>query len=379
MIAHAITPGDHFSPRTGSAIPTVVHGLATASATDNDPLGAHAVLLAHETYTDRYPSAAIIEYDAAPYPKPFERALDAALARLHLPRRSSARAFRPLAELLATRPPLTVVAHNAPGLAAQLRPQSHRVVLYAHNDILRTLTRSELGQLDHVGAIVCVSDDLAARTSSRLPAGLARRVHVVDNGVDTDLFHPGASTGAHTTLRVMFTGRMVPEKGPAILLQAAAALDRTDLEFVLVGSAGFDAAAPLSSYERSLRALASRIHANVDFLPFTSRDELPALLRSADIFVAPSQWPEPSGLTLGEAMATGLPIITTHTGGIPSVVGSAAVLTGRDAPHEVAMAITRLADDEPLRRQLGEQARERALVRDWRHSWRQFASVLADL
>jgi len=376
VIVHAITPGDHFSPRTGSAIPTVVHGLATASALEHDPAGKHVVLLDRTTYPDRYPSAEIIEYDGAPYPSRAERVWDALMAQLRLPRQAAARAFRPLRDALAELPAATVVAHNAPVLATLLRDQPHTVILYAHNDILRTATRAELAGLSDVHAIVCVSRDLADRTSSRLPSALARRVHVVDNGVDTQLFFPAATAPSNPVLRVMFIGRIVPEKGPDVLLRAAAALGRDDLEFVLVGSAGFDATAALSTYERSLRALADQVRARVTFLPFTGRAELSGLLRSADVFVAPSRWPEPSGLTLGEAMATGLPIVTTNTGGIPEVVGDAALLTAPDAPLEVANAIAGLADDPALRLRLGERARQRALARDWGRSWRQFAAIL---
>lgn len=379
MIIHAITPGDHFSPRTGSAIPTVVHGLATASAVEHDPAGKHVVLLDRATYPDRYPSAEVIEYDGVPYPSPAERAWDAVMARFQLPRRAAARAFRPLYEALAEQPVATVVAHNAPALAALLRDQPHAVILYAHNDILRTATRAELALLGDVRAIVCVSRDLADRTSSRLPPALAERVHVVDNGVDTQFFFPAPAPSANETLRVMFLGRMVAEKGPDVLLRAAAALDRSDLEFILVGSSGFDAAAAPSPYERSLRTLAERVRSRVTFLPFVARAHLPGLLRSADVFVAPSRWPEPSGLTLGEAMATGLPIVTTNTGGIPEVVGATALLTSPDAPLEVAGAIARLADDSALRLRLGEGARQRALTHDWARSWRQFAAIIGSL
>ena len=376
MIVHAITPGDHFSPRTGSAIPTVVHGLARASALEHDPAGRHAVLVDRRTYPDRYQSAEIVEYDGAPYPSNAERAWDAVMARLRLPRRAATRAFQPLAETLSQFPPSIVVAHNAPALAALMRDQAHNVILYAHNDILRTATRSELERLDGVRAIVCVSRDLADRTTSRLPTTLASRVLVVENGVDTELFVPATDPREMSRLRVVFVGRIVAEKGPDVLLRAAAALDRTDLEFVVVGSSGFDPAAGLSPYERSLRSLARDARAQITFLPFTRRDELPQILREADVFVAPSRWPEPSGLTLGEAMATGLPIVTTATGGIPEVVGEAALLTRPDAPDEVAAAIAALADDANLRRTLGTAARQRAVERDWGRSWRQFAAVL---
>ncbi|GAB6859020.1 glycosyltransferase family 4 protein [Microbacterium xylanilyticum] len=375
MILHVLTPGDHFSPRTGSAIPTVVDGLARA-ASHVQPPQRQAVVLERSTYPDRYPSADVVEYDGAPYPSLAARGRDAALARLGLPRPAATRAFRPVAEALAGHPPAIVVAHNAPALPWLMRRQPHSVILYAHNDILRSSTRLEIDRLRAVRAIVCVSRDLAERTASRLPSALASRVHVVQNGVDPTAFAPADGAARRERLRVMFVGRMVEEKGPDVLLRAAAASKRDDLEYVLVGSAGFDPDAPLSPYERRLRALAERVSAPVTFRPFVAREELGPLMRSADVFAAPSRWAEPSGLTLGEAMATGLAVITSATGGIPDVVGDTALLTEAGSVDEVAAALDRLAGDPTLRRALGDSARRRALDHDWAWSWRQFASVL---
>ena len=77
------------------------------------------------------------------------------------------------------------------------------------------------------------------------------------------------------------------------LLRAARMLRRDDLEIVIVGSQGFDAGASLSAYEQELRSLAADLAGDVTFLPFVDRDALPQLLQSADVFVAPSRWPEP--------------------------------------------------------------------------------------
>lgn len=378
MILHVLTPGDHFSPRTGSAIPTVVDGLARAAAKDPENTR-QGVVVEASTYPERYSSADAIEYTGADYPTPFERRRDVACARIGLPRLAANRAFQPIADALAARPPSIVVAHNAPALPWLIREQPHTVVLYAHNDILRSLTRLERDRLRRVRAIVCVSRDLAARTASRLSPALAQRVHVVENGVDPDAFAPAGDARIGARLRIMFVGRMVHDKGADLLLRAAAVVDRDDLEFILVGSSGFDRNAALTSFERTLRGLAGQVRSPVRFVPFTERAELPSLLRSADVFAAPSRWPEPSGLMLGEAMATGLPVITTAIGGIPEVVGDAALLTPPGAVAEIASALDRLADDPALRRRLGVAARHRAVEHDWSRTWDQFSAVLAGL
>jgi len=330
----------------------------------------------------RYDSAAVVEYVGAPYPSRWGRLADALAARAGLPRRSTIAAYQPLARTIKKSDnEAIVVAHNAPVLAGLLRERSGPVVLYAHNDILRTVSRREAThQLDGVAAVVCVSDYLAEQIAARLPAHLAARVRVVENGVDTDQFSPAqASTTSSSRLRVLFLGRTIAEKGPDVLLDAARRLAREDIEYVIVGSYGFDRNAPLSGFERDLRKEAASSGAHVSFEPFVDRFALPTLLRTADIFVAPSRWPEPSGLTIGEAMATGLPVITSRVGGIPQVVGDVGILVAPGDSPALATAIALLADSTSHRTALGEEARKRAVANNWSRSWRQFETVLNDM
>lgn len=373
-VIHALTPGDHFSPLTGSAIPTVVHGLAASAAAAG--CDRHGVLLDRSTMHPRYPSADVVEYDGFPFPSRAARVADAVASRVGLPRRAALRSFAPLATAVARREPSVVVAHNAPALTTLLHGGRHAVVLYAHNDLFRSMSRGEAARCaERAAAIVCVSRDLAARMAGRLPDGLADRIRVVDNGVDVEQFHPVPRPESER-LRVMFLGRTIPEKGPDVLIEAAALLQRDDVEIAVVGSYGFDRGAELTPYERGLRDRAEAAGLHVSFEPFVDRLALPALLATADVFVAPSRWAEPSGLTIGEAMATGLPVVASDIGGIPDVLGDAGVLVTPDAPSELALTLEALADDPALRAELGARARARAEQRSWSHSWRQFQAVL---
>lgn len=375
-VVHAITPGDHYSPRTGSAIPTVVHGIAAAALDAGAP--EQSVLLDRTTFRPRYASAEAIEYTGAPFPSLPARAVDAALGRLGLPRRAATRAYQPLAAAMRDRDASLVLAHNAPALPRLLAGQPHRTLLYAHNDILRTMGHAEARRaLDDVPAIVCVSEALAAITAGRLPGPLADRVQVVENGVDTATFRPGGPVQGRDRLRIMFLGRMVPDKGADVLLRAAGALGRSDLEIVLVGSAGFERDAALTPYEESLRRLATDVRGSVVFERFVDRAAVPELLRTADVFVVPSRWPDPSPLTVGEAMASGLPLVGSRIGGIPEVVGDAGLLVPPDAPAELAAALESLADDASRRSRLGAAARARAEERSWANTWAQLSDLIA--
>ncbi|WP_127818530.1 glycosyltransferase family 4 protein [Microbacterium sp. CPCC 204701] len=377
-VVHALTPGDHFSPRTGSAIPTVVHGLA--SAAEQDRRYTNQVLLDASTFRPRYTSADAIEYAGAGYPAGWERAVDLGLSRLGLPRVRTQRSYGPMVAALEGRPEALVIAHNAPILPRMLTRTSHTPVYYAHNDLPRGMSRREADRaLAPAVAVVAVSADLAGRIASRVSRTLADRIRVVENGVDTTAFQVRTAPAGSSRLRVMFVGRIVPDKGPDVLLRAAAGLARDDYEIVIVGSQGFDAQAQLSPYERELRSLAATAAVPVSFQPFVDRAALPALLQSADVFVAPSRWPEPSGLTVGEAMATGLPVIASDAGGIASVLGDAGLLVRPGDVPALADALGSLLDDAVLRAALGGAARRRAENRSWVRSWGQLRLVLDEM
>jgi len=379
-VIHAITPGDHFSPRTGSAIPTVVHGLAGAAAQDRrEPGYRHSVALGAGTWHPRYDSAAAIEFDEVAPPTRAGRLLDVARGRVGLPRTAAARYFAPQATAIRAQSPSIVLAHNAPALLPLLAGSRHRVVLYAHNNLFGTMTPGETARtLRGADAVVSVSDALAAELRERMPAPMHPLVHVVGNGVDTRQFRPGERE-AGERLRVLLVGRMIPEKGADVLLDAVALLDRNDLEVLIVGSHGFDAGAALTPFERGLRARAAAVTTPVRFLPFEPRTALPALLRSADLLVVPSRWAEPWALTVGEGLASGLPVVAARAGGIPDALAGAGILVEREDAPALAAAIARLADDAELRRTMGAAARARAVERDWSWSWAQLRDVLDGL
>jgi glycosyltransferase involved in cell wall biosynthesis len=223
MYLHAITPGDHFSPRTGSAVPTVVDGLSRSAAAGAPTSG---VLVARGTYPERYDSAAAVEY-APRAPLPLGRYLDAATSRLSLPRFSARRVLGATVADQGLWEPSVILAHNAVQLVRSVRGP-HVPVLYAHNELLRTYGRAEAGRaLDPAPLLVCVSHYIAGVTAERLPAHLRDRLVVVPNGVDS-YSSPRAPRARGERLHVVFVGRTIADKGPDLLLEAARRLGRDD-------------------------------------------------------------------------------------------------------------------------------------------------------
>ena len=101
-------------------------------------------------------------------------------------------------------------------------------------------------------------------------------------------------------------------------------------------------------------------------------EEMPGIYRKADIYVAPSKstptWQEQYNTTLLEAQASGLPIVTTISGGIPENVGGAAILVEPGNADKLAYAIKSLILNPKMRSYLAEKARNRAVrVHDISH------------
>ena len=379
-VIHAITPGDHFSPRTGSAVPTVVHLLADAAVRAGDRR--HSVILDRTTMAPRYDGVDLIEYDRAPGVTRNGRYLDAVAGRLGLTRPRLAQWFAPLADAVRGLPEADVLAHNAPILPGLLQGSGHRVSIYAHNQLFRTYGRREADRVvGDAAAVICVSDALAEETRDLLPRAQRSKVAVVENPVDTSRFSPNHERRAYhpgetRPIRVLFVGRMIPPKGPAVLARAAREFGPDDAEFVFVGSHEFDPSAPDTPYEQEVRELARSSRASVTFLPFADRDTLPGLYRDADILVVPSVWAEPSGLILGEGMASGLAIVASRTGGIPSVVGDVAVLVPPNDPDALAAAVRGLIADPANRIRRGEAGLRRAAQRNPDWAWTQLRALL---
>lgn len=374
---HVLTPGDHFSPRTGSAVPTVVDGLSRALG---DP-GRSRVLVARGTMTDRYGSAEVIQYDPIRWHAPGRRYLDPGLGRIGLPRFDARRTWAAGIRRQRDWPASIIIGHNGPQLMPSVDLRRHAAVLYAHNQLFQTYSRSEVARtLRGVDRIICVSDFLAERTADQVGTSLARRIVVVRNGVDIQTFHPRrAPARSDGGLHVMLVGRMIRPKGADVLVRALASLNRNDVKATILGSAGFDAKAPLTPFEQELRALAAPLGDRIRFIATAARTDVPQYLRQADVLVVPSRWPDPCPLTVGEGLATGVPVIASAVGGIPEIMGGSGIRVPPDSPEELARSIEAFADDESFRLRVGQACRLRAVANDWAWARRHLDAAVEDL
>lgn len=216
--------------------------------------------------------------------------------------------------------------------------------------------------MENVGLAAC---DGVIVNSEAVRAELARRgvrageISLVPNGVDLARFTPGLEDPDPG--RVLFVGRLVPQKGVDVLIRAFAAVlrRRPDAGLVIAG----DGQQRLY-LERLARFLGVRDR--VDFLGWQPPDRLPALYRAATVTAVPSLY-EPFGLVALEAMASGRPVVVARVGGLAEIVedgrGGFRVEPGDDL--DLASRLAAVLSDPTLARSAGAAARRRAEQYDW--------------
>lgn len=208
------------------------------------------------------------------------------------------------------------------------------------------------------GAVTAISaeqEQLAHRTMPDLS------LVTIPNGVDTTLFAP-VPAEQKQRFTIVCVARLIERKGQHHLLQAFAQLRKSSvqpLELTFVGT---------GDAEPQLRKLAESLLVSdvVTFKGFMSREQMPFVYREADVFVLPSQQ-EGMSIALLEAMASGLPVVVTDTGGTAELVTkgqNGEIVPWGDVPA-LARALHDMLHDEGRRRQMGIESRIRAMQFGW--------------
>ena len=237
--------------------------------------------------------------------------------------------------------------------------------------------------MEAADAVIAVSAGMREDVLRVYPALDPSRVHVVKNGIDTEVWHPVATGGGDSVLTdlgvdptrpiVAFVGRITRQKGVAHLVAAA---HRFAPEVQLVLCAGAPdtpkIAAEVSTAVQSLSAARSGVFWVREMLPIGKIREI---LSAATVFVCPSVY-EPLGIVNLEAMACSTAVVASDVGGIPEVIddGTTGTLVHYDAGDPVAFetgladAVNALVGDQDRAAQYGRAGRQRCIDEfSWAH------------
>lgn len=295
--------------------------------------------------------------------------------------------------------PDIIDVHNRPLLACRLKqklPQVqvclslHSTAFIQGGNFPEAGGRHLLSQLD---GIIVNSGYLRQELFRRYP-GLPVPVYVNHLGVSLEDFVPRwtpvgealrkarlAEFGWQGRKVVLFLGRLIPEKGVHTLLKTVPSVVREQPEalFLIVGSAYYNNAKE-TAYVRGLKELAEAYPDHVAFLPFTPYPQVADWYNIADVVAVPSGEEEAFGLVNLEAMATGVPVIASRTGGIPEIIedGKTGLLLPPEQLEEaLAQRIGLLLEDEGKRRQMGQAGIETARRRfRWQHTAERWAALM---
>jgi glycosyltransferase involved in cell wall biosynthesis len=277
-----------------------------------------------------------------------------------------------------------------------------KIVLQMHCEWLSQLDHSLIEKrLHHVDLVIGCSEYITEKIRQRFPryAGCCR---TITGGADISQFVSGNNhrqTNSDRPKRLLFVGRISPEKGVHVLLDAFQEVAKSypNVELELVGgqqavpyefialvaddhkvselAAFYDGRWKRENYLSFLKAhTPSDLATKVIFSGPVLQSELVNHYRKADILVNPS-FSDAFPLPLLEAMACGVPVVGTRTGGMPESVedGRTGLLVERDNASDLARAILSLLTDENLRESMGEAGRERVLKY---FSWEKIAERL---
>ena len=231
----------------------------------------------------------------------------------------------------------SIILENCPGYAYKLSHRGyHNLVLHLHNELLHSESRYHDEIFNSLSKIITVSDYIKERVFSILPSN---KVQTIYNGIDLNLFSPQKTSSisrndlgfSKDEFIIVFSGRINSEKGISELIDALLQLrEIPQIKLLVLGSSFFDNVKDEDAFIHSLKHKAKRIENNIVFTGFIPYDRVPDYLQLADIAVLPSMWEEPFGLTIVEALAVGLPLITTRSGGIPEICDGVASIVDRN-------------------------------------------------
>jgi len=203
--------------------------------------------------------------------------------------------------------------------------------------------------LENADCIITVSKSLADDVKKYC----SREPIILPWGIDLNLFKPH-NEKVFKRRTIICVGALVKRKGHELLLKAFKKVLNyiNDVDLLIIGR---------GPEEQELKKLVNNLGIidNVRFINYVETSELSTYYSSSEFFVSATLH-EGFGVVFAEAMACGLPIVSTNVGAVPEVVGEAGILVEPKNPEQLAEAMLKLLNDSKLREELSKKALERA-------------------
>lgn len=286
---------------------------------------------------------------------------------------------------------------NRPRLVLPIRGMApgSRIILSMHNDMFKRekIDPDEAQKaINQVDKIITISNFIGEEIVKLFPDAQPK-IQTVYSGVDLDRFVPLYSEKGRrirASMRqkhqleskkvILFAGRLSVNKGADVLLRAMGDLAKRypNTALVLMGGKGFSDNR-ITDYIAYLKAIADRLPIPVITTGFVQPDQIQNWFAAADIFVCPSQWEEPLARVHYEAMAAGLPIVTTARGGNPEIIENGKnglIVQKPEDTQEFVTHLSKLLSSPSLCREMGKYGRS---VVEKNHNWNRVIDDISNI
>jgi glycosyltransferase involved in cell wall biosynthesis len=229
-------------------------------------------------------------------------------------------------------------------------------------------TNFDIAKTDRATKSFLTCSDAIRRWTSQRHALPLDRFRVVPSGVEHEVFFPRADYLEPVAApRVLFIGRIDPNKGPDLAADAVAALRAEGLAVGMTVAGGLwfygHGREMEDPFFRTLKGKMDK--AGAEYLGHVPRGRVPAMVREHDIVCVLSRSEEPFGLVALEAMASGCAVIASPRGGLPEACGGAALLADPDDLPAIIDAMRKLVTDPKFLARTKRQSVERAARAPW--------------
>ena len=215
--------------------------------------------------------------------------------------------------------------------------------------------------------------------------------HVLKNAIDIKKFNKHVSEDEKNKVRkrlglseddfvILFVGRIIQVKGILELMHAITGINNEKVKLLVVGSANFGKW-EFSPYSNKVKKFYQKHQDQIIFTGYVDNSELYQYASVADIQCVPSLWEEAAGLVVLEAMAEGLPLIITRSGGMIEYIdeSTSLIIDRENIVEQLKESILYMKDHPEIRKQMSENAKKRSIQYDEPMYYHNFVKVINEM
>jgi spore coat protein SA len=256
-----------------------------------------------------------------------------------------------------------ILVENNPFYIPQIKKTiSKQVGLHLHNDYLNIdKIEFSISILKKTDFVITVSKYIKNRIAELAPTNI--KLDVVHNGINLDRFN--LPKNKNKEIVILYSGRLQEEKGIKLLIEVFLDILETNcnnIRLLILGGSGFGNG-KRTTFINQINALSEKADGKINFTGYIDYDNIHEYYNQADIGVFPSIIAEAFGLTTLEALASGLPVIVSDSGGMHEVINDKCgfiVKRGDNMKTELKETLLKLIIDNNLRSSMSKEAKIQA-------------------